>query len=536
MKKQWKALIDGRDMDNDEIIDAIFEQRNIDNIIDFLTPKASALISCDALKNINQAWYKLSVALDNNKHIKILADVDVDGCTSGSIMYRYLSHFTDNISITINDGKEHGIENYDVENCNADLIIIVDSINKSDEYNKFIEHGKTVIVLDHHILPDEYETYSHISLVSSAYEYPNPQLSGAGVVWKFCKYCDDMWLTDYADKYIDLAATGIIADMMDMSVPENRYICYTGLKNLNNTGIKSIVGSYEFNSQSVSFSIAPMINACNRMMRNELALQIFLTDDEEEAKTLVKKMKDVREEQNNLVDNLMPDLIKQAESQINNKVLFFSKVLFFFIDTEFGVSGLLGNKLLDLYQRPVFVLKSVDDEYRGSMRACGIDNFAEMVNDTGLAKCEGHELASGFVVNKGKFLKFAKVINERLANVEFEEQVIADIQLDISQINKQLIANFKAIDFLSGTGAKPLTVMITGINEYSVGNMSKGKHLKLVTDYALVIKWNYTNNFDEFDDGANIVDVIGTLNSGYFGKTFYNQVIIDEYKVRNEES
>lgn len=529
MKKQWKALINGRNMDNDEIIDSIFEQRNIDNVIDFLTPKANSLIPCDALKNINKAWYELSVALDNDKPILILADVDVDGCTSGAIMYRYLSHFTDNIDITINEGKEHGIEIFDVENCNADLIIVVDSINKSKEYNKFIEHGKIVIVLDHHILPSPIEDYS-VTIVSSANDYANPSLSGAGVVWKFCKYCDDMWLTDYADKYIDLAATGIIADMMDMSVSENRYICYTGLKKLNNIGIKAIVGSYEFNAQSVSFSIAPMINACNRMMRNEYALQIFLTDDEDEAKSLVKKMKEVREEQNKLVDDLMPVLVNQAESQINNQVLFF------FIETEYGISGLLGNKLLDIYQKPVFVLKSVDDEYKGSMRACGVDNFAEIVNNTGLAKCEGHELASGFFMNKNDYDKFAEVINNCLADVEFEEQIIADIQLDITQINRQLIDNFKSIDFLSGTGFKPLTVMITGIDEYAVGDMSKGKHLKLVTDYALVIKWNYTGDFDEFDDGANIVDVIGTLNSGYFGKTFYNQVIINEYKVRDEES
>lgn len=519
MKREWMAIADCRELDNTEIIDKICEIRGIEDLSEFLHPTEDDMIPLDKLQGIDNAYKAVENAIDNNSHIVILADTDCDGITSGAIMYHYLHNFTNNIEVVINKGKKHGVEDLETD---ADLLVVVDSINKADEYRKFTDKGTQVVVLDHHILPDEYEAYSHIFLVSSAYKYPNPELSGAGVVWKFCKYLDEMFLTDYADEIVDLAACGIVADMMDMSVPENRYIVYEGLTHPNNLGIKSIVGTYKFDSQSITFSIASMVNACNRMNQNELALRAFLTDDENEVKQLVKDMKEVKEQQNELVAQLMPELTEKAEQQLDRKMMIF------IIDTEYGIAGLLANKLMDIYKRPILILKHDEDGYAGSMRACGIDNFALMVNETGLAECEGHELAAGIFISDENYADFVESIDKKLSSVEFEERVVADVQLDIEQINTQLIDNVKALDFVSGSkGFKPVTVMITDINDFESSSMSQGKHLKLITDNCLVIKWN-----DCPDLSCKAVDVIGGLNGGRFGRNYFNQVIINEYKVR----
>ena len=266
MKKKWESVIDGRDMDNGEIISAICESRGIDDLTEFLNPNEECLIPYDKFINIDKAREIVENGIDNNLNLCVLSDVDTDGVCSGAIIYKYLSHFTNNITIDINEGKVHGVEDLET---NADILIVVDSINAADDYKKFTDKGTKVVILDHHIPPSFIEEYSHVTLVSSAVDYPNPQLSGSGVTWKFCKYLDEYFLTDYADELVDLAATGIIADMCDVSVAENRYICYEGLNNLHNLGLKKIVGSYQFNSQSVSFSVAPLVNACTRLNRNQ---------------------------------------------------------------------------------------------------------------------------------------------------------------------------------------------------------------------------------------------------------------------------
>ena len=523
MKKIWNIQADCRGLDNSEIISTIFNNRGIDDIDNFLRPNKSGLIPFEKLHNIDKAFDIVSDGIDNNNSFLIFADVDVDGCTSGAIMYRYLYNFTNNINITINQGKEHGVKGYDIKNCNADIIIIVDSINENECYQKFINAGKKVIVLDHHIVPNNFRT--DVVLVSSANNYENPELSGAGVVWKFCKYCDYMTLNDYADNLVDLTTCGLIADMVNVTTPENRYICSEGFKNIHNKGIQKINGSYKFDSQSVSFGIAPLINAAQRMNLNEKALKLFLTDDEDEIKKIIKTLKNAKEEQNEIVFSLMKDITEQAENQIDNKVMFFV------IDTDASISGLIGNKLISIYQRPIIVLKETDEGYAGSARGFGIDDFKFVVDSTELAWTGGHENAFGISIDSGNFRPFKTEINEILADFEFEVKQEADVQLDLLQITNELIDSFKTINLISGTGFKPLTVMVSDIVNYKVGNMSGGKHLKIVTDDITLIKWNFNGDWDEFN--GRPISVIGGLNSSFFGRTFTKQVIIDDYIVKD---
>jgi single-stranded-DNA-specific exonuclease len=337
-----------------------------------------------------------------------------------------------------------------------------------------------------------------------------------------------MELDNRADDLADRAPCGIIADMCDISVPENRAICNMGLSNPQSLAIKQINGSYPFNAQAVSFGIAPLINAAQRLKKNRLALDLFLSDDADEVKQLVKKLKGCKEEQNEIVEMLLPEIILQVQDQIDYKVICAV------IDTEADVSGLLANKIMAQYQKPVFILKDLGLEYAGSGRGYGIEDFMAYVNNTGIAKAEGHPNAFGVTVDKDKLPDLLLHLNDALTDVEFRAECNADVLLDIKQIDDTLINNFKVIDRISGTGFEPLTIMLQGVEDYIVGDMSKGKHLKLDCGGFLAIKWNYDGNWDEFDEGS--VDMIGTLSSGYFGRTFYRQLIIQDYKVGDNDA
>lgn len=524
MKKIFKAKDDCRGMSTGEIISTIFERRGIEDFPEFLHPTIDDLIPYEKLRNIENAFKIVDDGVNQEKSFLVYADVDTDGCSAGAIMYRYLRNFTNKVRITINEGKKHGIADYDIAKCDANIVIIVDSINDGEYYNKFIEAGKSVIVLDHHIIPDDIN--ESIILVSSANDYPNPQLSGAGVTWKFCKYCDEMFLTDYADDLVDLAACGIIADMCDMSVPENRYICNWGFENLHSTGIKKINGSYEFDSQAVSFGIATLVNAANRMGLNEQALRLFLIDDKEEVASLIKILKSAKEQQNKIVSELIPLLNEQAQSQISNKVMSF------IIDTEAGITGLVANKLLAEYQRPIFVLKKTDDNYTGSGRGIGVDDFRQLCENCGFT-AQGHSEAFGVSINANNFHKSFNKLNDKLKDVEFVTTVECDAKIETSDITNDLVESVKKINKISGTGFPSIKFFIT-LSDYDVSTMSNGKHLKLTYNDILFIKWNYKGDIDEmvFNSENHIPVIIsGTLSSSWFGRKKTTQFIIDELEV-----
>lgn len=531
--KNYKVMLDCKGKSNSEIINEIFNLRKIDDIYEFITPSEKHLLGYEGFKNIDKAVNIVIDGINNNKKFKIHYDVDLDGIMSGTQIYKELKHFTDNISWYINNGKSHGILEESIDELkDCDILIVVDSLNSTmKEYDTLKKYGVDVIVLDHHDLKQENSYDDYITLVSSNERtYNNPDLSGSGVVWKFCKYIDSKMNTSYADDMTDLAMAGIIGDMCDVSTNsmENRYICWLGLNNLKNTAIKKIVGSFDFNSQSISFSIAPLVNASMRMRKNKDAVLMFMTEDEKELKNYIKSLKGCREEQNGIVDLLIPSLINQADEQNNNNVLFLKT------DTKADVSGLLGNKFLNIYNKPLFVLKDRGEFYGGSGRGIGIDDFKSICNRTDLCKADGHPNAFGITVDKSNFEKFCKELNLYLSDLEIIEDIIIDAEIDITDVNRELIKMIKESNLICGTGFKPFTFKISNITNYDISNMSKGKHLVINTDYLHFIKWNWIGSFNDMEENSFMCEPItmyGELDSGFIGRNFWLKMILSEFEV-----
>lgn len=526
--KNYKVLNDCRQMYEDEVFDVILKQRGIVNPEHFFNPTEDDLLPLDSLLRIEDAFRRVDKAIKEDEKISILFDTDLDGTSSGAIITRYLKNFTSNIKTYIDEGKQHGLIGQDIEKFHdVDLLIIVDSLDKDEsQYKKLHESGTDIIILDHHAIKEIIPYDKYAILVSSQRNYGNPQLSGAGVTWKFCKYMDEQYLTGYADELADLAACGLVGDMMDMTVMENRYIVSKGLSKIYNPAIKKIVGGFEFNSNAISFSVAPIINASNRIGKNDIAMKAFIEDDNKILLKYMRELKKCKELQNEEVDRILPKAINSCEKQKDNKMMV---VL---IDTDYGISGLLGNKLLERYQRPILILKDCGDTYKGSMRAVGVDDFRKICNESGLAKADGHELASGIEIKKELLNEFTLYIEETLSELKSDSVVDVDIQLDISDITRKMVDLIKSIDKISGANFKPIKVYINNIYDYEIGNMSDYKHLTIKpNDYLLIIKWNYNGSFDEMEDHSLVNDelkVVGTVDSGFLGRKFVLKVVCDE--------
>lgn len=532
MKKEWSIKIDGRGLEQDEIIDSLLSSRNIEDVVSFLHPSDDDMLPLEDLHNINKAAEVILDGVEDvNNTFLVYYDPDSDGCTAGSIATRYLEYLGANVFTYINEGKKHGIENFDIDMLdNIDIVWIVDSIQTSIEpYKRFLSKGVKIVITDHHLITNELCKEMKdlgIILVSSAVDYNNPDLSGSGVTWKLCQYMDYLNLDSFSDDLIDLAATGLVADMCNMASPENRVICDKAFKNLRNPGIKKINGSYAFVARNISFGVSPKINAANRTNHNDLAMQVFLSDDEDEIAEIVKGLNKCREEQNAIVDNVMPSLEEQAQEQFDNKCMFF----FIPEDIEASVSGLIGNKLLERYNRPLCVLKKNGDEYSGSMRSVGVRSFKEYCDNTGIGWCSGHENASGIGIPIVQFEDFKAAILDELANVEFVCETTADIQLDVEQVTDGLIKSLNALNRISGTGFEPITVMVE-TDDYTVSNMSGGKHLKIIDNQTgmIFVKWNYNGSWD-FD---GTFKAIGTLERAHYGRNDYRQLTIQDFTVQN---
>lgn len=533
MIKQLTAKIDGRNMENDsEIIEAILDSRGIEDIAKFLKPEIEDMISFDKLKGLDEAYRIIDDAVTMGERFLVLADVDADGCCSNAIITRYLRKCGAEVECIINDGKVHGAEHLDLSLLDdIDVMIIVDSLNNDpDVYQRIINTGTKLVVFDHHLPePRLLDANLDFVLVSSANDYPNEHLSGAGVCMKYVLYADEMNLTDYSDDLWVYAAIGLIADMSSMAEPENRYMAYRGLAQFRNPMVQKMVGNYTFDSQSVSFSIGPLVNAAMRMHENEKAMNVFLAEDEDEIDELVKDLKNCREDQNNVVAELLDGLLEQGESQLDRKCMFFMLDN----DTDAEITGLIGNKLLAMYQRPLFILKRRDGQYAGSMRSMGTENFLEIANGTGLCLCQGHPNAAGAFIDVNDFEQFQAVIEEELKDIEFSVNIEADIELAPHQVNENLIKQLNAINRVSGNGFSPVKILIR-TDDYEVSTFSTKKHLKIIDNETgvIIVKWNCMDWQTLGNDGEIVA--VGVLSNPYYGRNKFLQLTIDDYTQQND--
>lgn len=102
--------------------------------------------------------------------------------------------------------------------------------------------------------------------------FDNKYMSGAGIVYMFCKAMDIKYKDYFAEDYRDLAAVGIIADMMNMTSLGNNFLAYHGLSSIKNRFIRAVAikqarGIPDPDSISkigVAFYIAPVINGVIR--------------------------------------------------------------------------------------------------------------------------------------------------------------------------------------------------------------------------------------------------------------------------------
>ena len=221
--------------------------------------------------------------LDSDSTICVIVDCDCDGYTSSAILINYIydlkneDYMNTHVFWYMHEGKQHGLQDCMdwIEDINPDLVIIPDAgSNDIEQLQKLYEQEQDIIILDHHEL--EVDPFPHCYLINSqSPEYPNKELSGAGVVYQFCRYVskvrelEDKHIEDW---YLDLVALGLDGDMMSLKSYETRRLITKGLKpnNIRNPFIYEMWQKNKFKlgdeptAWGATFYIVPLVNAITR--------------------------------------------------------------------------------------------------------------------------------------------------------------------------------------------------------------------------------------------------------------------------------
>ena len=544
-------------------------------------PDDSALQNPHDLDYIEQAWalFRNMTVASNMETVTVVVDSDVDGFTSAAIFIQYLRKWNPVVNIVpiLHKGKGHGLSDTyeDVYNTYPSYVVIPDAGSNDFEYiEKFVSEWEEddvkprFLILDHHLVePDtHFSDYAIIVNNQLSPDYKNKDLCGAGVTWQFCRYVDECEGTSYANEFIDLAALGIISDMMSMLSLENRYIVHTGLHNIKNYFFQALCEKQSFSMGgkitpiTVAFYITPLINAMIRagsMEEKERCFTAFIDGHqlvpsqkrgakgalEELAIESARECTNARAKQNRILDKAVEELeIKIAKHDLlSNKILFIRLE-----DEDFPpeLNGLCAMKLAAKYQRPTIVARLNDEgEIKGSSRGLNeseLTSFKQFMDESGyFTFTAGHDNACGIGIYNKNLGAFHEYANKELANVDFGENwyEVNFERIAADQDIERLIYDIAEHEDLWGQGNPEPLIHIKDINitQKDVQVMGKSADTVKIVKFGIAyMKFHAKQMLEDLAKYDEIkLEVVGRANLNEWMGNYTPQIFISNYQIEN---
>ena len=487
-------------MTDERLLEELLEMRGVADPLSLLRVDSGHY--CDyynsayEFSHMEEALDLLWKHLDNeSSHIHLIFDVDVDGLTSGALYYLWHKERYPHIPITFdcNEGKRHGL-NFDIVERipkETTLLIIPDS-SSSDVifHEELYSTGYDILILDHH----EFDTMQPTSAVivnCMDGKYPNTNLTGVGVVYKFLEQYELDLAHDltHLDSLLPLVTLGQLADLADVRNLETRGLCLQGLEDFaeNNLLLKAIVEEQEYsmkgecNFTTISWYVAPLMNAIFRQGTLEDRIDLFkaiCNFEEERVYTPQRKTKD-NPNKEPIVESLQKNIIRRAKSikshqdnevkkevkEIQNMVDETDKVIIVDITgiVSPGHSGLIANRLAHQYKRPVILVNDKGGSGRGYDEH-PIENFNEWISQSGLIECSGHGNAFGITFTREQIPQLKEWCNEQLQDIDTEPVWHVDFEFDISKLKESHVKRVGQFNSSwGGFGMEEPLFAITGI-------------------------------------------------------------------------
>ncbi|MCL2851702.1 MAG: single-stranded-DNA-specific exonuclease RecJ [Defluviitaleaceae bacterium] len=455
----------------------------------FLNPSFADMHDALEMKGMKEALEVVAQSIARCEKIVIYGDYDADGVMSTVILFKTLSRLGADVRYYIPERVEegYGLNMTAVEGISGsrvDLIITCDNgVAAQDEIAEARKRGMKVVVIDHHepgFVEDDTGARSDIVPDADAIidpkqadcAYPFKSLCAGGLAYKFSKalheYVGRPFQDErgFAEEALALAMIATICDIVDL-YGENRVIVQRGLLAINrnkalNTGLGALIEAKgytqrEIDATSIGFIIGPCINASGRLEHARYAVDLFTTDDLDEARELADWLVRLNESRRGLTLSAF----ESADAQIGASGLPDDDVLVIYDPSiHESVAGIVAGRIKDKYYKPTIVITDSEDCLKGSARSIeGYNIFEELYKCRDLfIRFGGHAMAAGLSINRGNLDALRSRLNDgfSLAGDDLVPKMCYDSQLEIGDITYELAEELARLEPFGKSNRAPL--------------------------------------------------------------------------------
>jgi single-stranded-DNA-specific exonuclease len=428
------------------------------------------------LPDIHQAVSRTYQALLTGEEIAIYGDFDADGITATALLVQGLSALGGKVIpyIPHRYHEGYGLQVAALEKLHKQgisLIITVDTgITAIAEIQKARKMGIDIIVTDHHLpLASLPPALAVVDPKRSDSNCQSTELAGVGVAFKFLQaLLKGSGREELVNSLLDLVALGTVTDMVPLT-GDNRYWVKRGLELLNNTerlGLQEMMRSAglkpgNLDTESISWILGPRLNAAGRLDDAATSYKLLLTQDPNEAASLVSEL----EEKNAKRQRLTSELLQRVRDKIIAARTDLPLLMIGEEDYPPGVMGLVAGRLSEEFYRPVILFRFGSETCRGSGRS--IPEFDLMAALAGcrdlLSNFGGHTKAAGFTVPTNNLPQLERQLltlaKAQLAGLDLRPHIDIDAQVILSDLTGE---TFKQIQQLAPFGSgNPLPAFVS---------------------------------------------------------------------------
>lgn len=404
------------------------------------------------LPDIEVALSRIKRALVNREKICLYGDYDVDGLTSVAVVFHTMKGLGFDVSYYIPNrlSEGYGLNTSAIDKIKdrgVSLIITLDcgvSSSIAIDYAKSL--GIDVIVVDHHNVPEVLPpAIAIIDPKRDNASYPFKNLSGVGVAWQFVRAIINNLLDEdtYLEETLDLVTLGTIADVVPL-LDENRIIVKRGLSRLKfspRVGLSALmkkagIEDRILSAELLALTIIPRLNSAGRLGSADLAMDLLLTADPVNARVISEKLEENNQRRRSLVDEVLDEVLKRLQDKVLS-----STILEYSEKWHSGVLGIVASRLVDMFNRPVFIGKKENDTIKFSVRSPEeIDIYSILLNLKDIfLKFGGHRYALGFTIKESEIDRLLDLLRENVQIIETEKLIEVDAELPLKDITPAFI-------------------------------------------------------------------------------------------------
>ena len=347
----------------------------------FLHPDEQPLPDWREMKGIGEAAERIAEAIREGKRICVYGDYDADGVCACAVLFRCLKKLGADVTCYIpsRHTEGYGLNETAVRKlaeAGMDVLVTVDNgISAIRETELARSMGMTVIVTDHHRSGDTLPAADALVSVSEGdFRERVGDLCGAGVAWLLACAVEE----SQGENYLPFVAVATIADVVSLTGC-NRVLVTRGLPLVRKQlGLSALLeaasaGEGPVTETTVSYMLAPRLNAAGRMGDADKAFRLLIEDDPSHARSLAMALQEDNAARRSEEQRILTDCLAMEPEGGSDSFLMLSGR-----DWNVGIIGIVAARLEELFYKPVILLTEVEPGiYTGSARSIPeIDLFA----------------------------------------------------------------------------------------------------------------------------------------------------------------